>query len=85
MRTLSGSAPVGRRGWKMVYATLRDMVLYLHKDERGFERGAGAVQGPNGVIRVHHALASVAHDYRKKQHVLRLHTADWAVWLIQTR
>lgn len=70
----------------MVYATLRDMILYLHKDERGFERSGGAiVHGANNAIRVHHALASVAHDYRKKQHVLRLQTADWAVWLIQTR
>ncbi|CAG2183491.1 unnamed protein product, partial [Oppiella nova] len=24
--------PVGKRGWKMFYATLRDLILYLHKD-----------------------------------------------------
>jgi hypothetical protein len=31
-------APFGKRSWKMFYCTLRDMVLYLHKDERGFHK-----------------------------------------------
>lgn len=32
------TAPFGKRSWKMFYCTLRDMVLYLHKDERGFHK-----------------------------------------------
>lgn len=32
------SAPYGKRSWKMFYCTLRDLVLYLHKDEHGFKK-----------------------------------------------
>lgn len=33
------SAPFGKRSWKMFYCTLRDpLVMYLHKDERGFHK-----------------------------------------------
>lgn len=32
------TAPFGKRSWKMFYCTLRDLVLYLHKDERGFQK-----------------------------------------------
>lgn len=31
-------APFGKRSWKMFYCTLRDLVLYLHKDEHGFRK-----------------------------------------------
>lgn len=32
-------APFGKRSWKMFYCTLRDpLVMYLHKDERGFHK-----------------------------------------------
>lgn len=32
------SAPFGKRSWKMFFCTLRDLVLYLHKDEHGFRK-----------------------------------------------
>lgn len=32
------AAPFGKRSWKMFYCTLRDLVLYLHKDENGFRK-----------------------------------------------
>lgn len=32
------TAPFGKRSWKMFYCTLRDLVLYLHKDEHGFRK-----------------------------------------------
>lgn len=35
-------------------------------------------------IRIHHAYATVASDYKKKQFVFRLKTADWAEYLFQT-
>ena len=35
--------------------------------------------------RIHHALATKATDYTKKQHVFRLQTADQAEYLFQTR
>ena len=36
-------------------------------------------------VRIHHALASKAEDYFKKQHVFKLQTADQAEYLLQTR
>lgn len=74
------SAPFGKRGWKMYYCTLRELVLYLHKDEHGFRSDS-----LHNAIRIHHALATKASDYTKKQHVFRLQTADQAEYLFQTR
>ena len=68
----------------MYYATLRDMILYLHKDENGFKQD-GLYESPGDVLRIHHSLAVLAPDYGKKQHVFRLQTADWAQYLFQTR
>lgn len=65
----------------MFYMTLRDMTLYFHNDERGFERGPQTTN----TIRIEHALAIKANDYTKKKHVLRLQTVDLAQYLIQTR
>ncbi|XP_053975713.1 PH and SEC7 domain-containing protein isoform X5 [Hylaeus volcanicus] len=71
--------PFGKRGWKMYYCTLRELVLYLHKDEHGFRNDS-----LHNAIRIHHALATKASDYTKKQHVFRLQTADQAEYLFQT-
>ncbi|XP_071039980.1 PH and SEC7 domain-containing protein-like [Parasteatoda tepidariorum] len=76
--------PMGKRGWKMFYADLRDLVLYLHKDENGFRKNQ-LYDSLHNSIRIHHALATRATDYTKKQHVFRLETADEAVYLFQTR
>lgn len=38
----------------------------------------------HNAILIHHALATKACDYRKKQHVFRLQTADQAEYLFQT-
>ncbi|XP_049836509.1 PH and SEC7 domain-containing protein isoform X5 [Schistocerca gregaria] len=75
--------PFGKRGWKMFYCTLRDMVLYLHKDEHGFRKSALS-DNLHNAIRIHHSLATKATDYTKKQHVFRLQTADQAEYLFQT-
>ncbi|XP_043288954.1 PH and SEC7 domain-containing protein isoform X6 [Venturia canescens] len=71
--------PFGKRGWKMYYCTLRELVLYLHKDEHGFRNDS-----LHNAVRIHHALATKASDYTKKQHVFRLQTADQAEYLFQT-
>ncbi|XP_065157162.1 PH and SEC7 domain-containing protein isoform X2 [Atheta coriaria] len=75
--------PFHKRSWKMFYCTLRDMVLYLHKDENGFRKNQ---MGDNlhNAIRIYHALATKATDYTKKQYVFRLQTADQAEYLFQT-
>lgn len=77
-------APFGKRSWKMFYCTLRDLVLYLHKDEHGFRKNQMS-DNLHNAIRIHHALATKAQDYTKKQHVFRLQTADQAEYLFQTR
>lgn len=75
-------APLGKRGWKVFYSSLRDLVLYLYKDQQSKNQLA---EGTQNAIRIHHCLASKAADYTKKSHVFRLETADWAEYLIQTR
>ncbi|KRK04074.1 uncharacterized protein Dyak_GE10315, isoform F [Drosophila yakuba] len=75
--------PFGKRSWKMFYCTLRDLVLYLHKDEHGFRKSQMS-DNLHNAIRIHHALATKANDYTKKQHVFRLQTADQAEYLFQT-
>ncbi|XP_059156535.1 PH and SEC7 domain-containing protein-like isoform X2 [Physella acuta] len=75
--------PFGKRGWKMLYAVLRDMILYQYKDEHQLKKGH-FVESSHNAIRIHHALATKAADYTKKQHVFRLQTADGAEYLFQT-
>jgi PH/SEC7 domain-containing protein len=74
--------PFLKRSWKMFYASLRDMVLYLHKDDKVFQNST--FNNITNAIRIHHAYATVASDYKKKQFVFRLKTADWSEYLFQT-
>ncbi|CAF3605423.1 unnamed protein product [Adineta steineri] len=73
--------PFLRRGWKAYYASLRDMILYLHKND---QQPTTILIGDTNAIRLHHAFAQEAVDYRKRQHVFRLKTSDWAEYLFQT-
>ncbi|CAF4693128.1 unnamed protein product [Rotaria sp. Silwood1] len=73
--------PFLRRGWKAYYANLRDMVLYLHKND---QQPTTILISDTNAIRLHHAFAQEALDYRKRQHVFRLKTSDWAEYLFQT-
>ena len=68
----------------MWFCVIRDLVLYLHKDEQGAKK-VPLGHGEQSAIRLHHALAVRAHDYSKKEHVFRLQTADQAEYLLQTR
>ncbi|CAG0900571.1 unnamed protein product [Darwinula stevensoni] len=70
--------PRGKRGWHMWYGVLRDLVLYVYKDQC-----SAVKEQPRTCVRLHHALAVRACDYTKRQHVLRLFTADQAQCLIQ--
>ncbi|KAI5702953.1 hypothetical protein M8J75_006036 [Diaphorina citri] len=76
--------PLGKRGWKMYYCTLRDLVLYLHKDETETRTPPNLCEVSPHTIRIHHSLATKATEYRKKQHVFKLETADRAEYLFQT-
>lgn len=87
---------LGKRNWRMYFAVLKDLVLYLYKDEatcKGEQpaKSGGARSGksvavepaPAAIIRVHHALAASAPDYTKKKNVFRLFTSDRAQYLVQ--
>ena len=68
----------------MYYASLQDLMLYLYKDQHMMKKGQLPESSQNA-IRIHHSLAVKATEYTKKQHVFRLHTAEWAEFLFQTR
>ncbi|CAF3408850.1 unnamed protein product [Rotaria socialis] len=70
-----------RRSWKAYYASLRDMVLYLHKND---QQSTTVLNNDANALRLHHAFAQQATDYGKRQHVFRLRTSDWAEYLFQT-
>jgi PH/SEC7 domain-containing protein len=74
----------GKRGWRTFFATLRDLVLYLHKDDRGFRKNQ-LYESLKNSIRIHHSFASKASDYEKKDFVFRLQTADQAEYLFKVR
>ncbi|KAJ8346911.1 hypothetical protein SKAU_G00283120 [Synaphobranchus kaupii] len=71
--------PWGKRSWKTFYAVLKGLVLYLMKDQNSRD-----LQSAEEVVSVHHSLAEPAFSYTKRPHVLRLQTADWRVYLLQT-
>ena len=76
------TAPFGRRSWRMVFVVVKDMVLYHYKDEQHAKSGH-PVKNPQDIVHIHHALATTATDYTKKQHVLRLYTSNMAEYLLQ--
>jgi len=74
---------MGKRGWRMFYVTLRDLVLFCFKDEKACEQ-PGAFSNPQVALRLHSALAHKALDYQKRKHVFRLILADRAQFLFRT-
>lgn len=73
--------PRGRRGWTMFHATIRGHVLYLHKKEGDFNRGA--FRAFNNSLGLCHAFASVAREYKKRLHVFRLRTSRDGEYLFE--
>ncbi|CAD5123811.1 DgyrCDS12121 [Dimorphilus gyrociliatus] len=74
--------PLGKRKWKMFYVMLEGMALCLHKNENGFKK-QGVTDNPDNLIRIYHAFAEPALDYKKKQHVFTLYTADGSKYMFQ--
>ena len=68
----------------MFHATIHDMIIYMQKDEHDLKRSNGIFHAATNAIRIHHALATKAADYTKKQYVFRLKTSDAAQYLFQT-
>lgn len=56
--------------------------IKTYQDDKVFKNNT--FDNITNAIRIHHALATVASDYKKKQFVFRLKTADWAEFLFQT-
>ncbi|XGW30727.1 hypothetical protein V3C99_009581 [Haemonchus contortus] len=74
--------PFGRRGWREWYARLRGLALYLGRDDSDKKRSRYEMF--NNAILLHHAFAEPAPDYKKKQYIFRLRTADLGEFLFQT-
>ena len=71
----------------MLYATLCEMILFLHKDPNAFQKETSVAfdnVNPDS-LRIHHSLASKPDDYQKKQYVFELRLANWSVYLFQAR
>uniref|UniRef100_A0A0N5B231 SEC7 domain-containing protein n=1 Tax=Strongyloides papillosus TaxID=174720 RepID=A0A0N5B231_STREA len=74
--------PFGRRKWELLYGTVKGLTLYLHKDEDGFKKNNCEVF--KNCILLHHSIAEVANDYKKKNNVFRIKTARGGEYLLQT-
>ncbi|CAI4231932.1 unnamed protein product [Auanema sp. JU1783] len=74
--------PFGRRGWRIWFARLRGMVLYLERDEG--ERKQSRYEIFSNAILLHHSFAEPAFDYTKRQFIFRLRTANLGEYLFQT-
>jgi hypothetical protein len=70
------AAPFGKRGWKMYFCRLQELILLLSSDE-------SPTPPPAFQIKLHHAFASVASDYRKRKNVFRLILADRSQFMFQ--
>ncbi len=84
-------APLGKRSWKMFFCRLKELLLILSPDET--EPNAEPVTTTNKktkpssqqiMIKLHHAFATMAVDYRKRRNVLRLILADKSQFLLQS-
>ncbi|KAJ3610138.1 hypothetical protein NHX12_022232 [Muraenolepis orangiensis] len=69
--------PRGRRAWRSFYVVLKGLILHMQKGEFGCEEDL------KNAVSVHHGLAMRAADYRKRDNVFYLRTADWRVFLLQ--
>ncbi|XP_032230434.2 PH and SEC7 domain-containing protein 1 isoform X4 [Nematostella vectensis] len=69
-----------KRKWIPFHATLKGMVLFLHKPDE-----INSVEDRRHCLGVHHSLASRATDYKKRPFVFKFVTADWREFLFQAR
>ncbi|XP_071808276.1 uncharacterized protein [Asterias amurensis] len=72
--------PRGKRAWKMFYATLKGLILYLHKSEMHHQMHFNT---PKEAVSIHHSLASKVSDYSKRPNVFNLRLANWKEFFIQ--
>jgi len=70
----------GKRGWKTHFVVLKGMALYLLKSS-----ATHLEDKSTKVILLHHSLAQVDHEYKRKSCVFSLRTADWSEYLFSTR
>ncbi|EDO34812.1 predicted protein, partial [Nematostella vectensis] len=72
-----------KRKWIPFHATLKGMVLFLHKVL--YPDKINSVEDRRHCLGVHHSLASRATDYKKRPFVFKFVTADWREFLFQAR
>ncbi|XP_038060786.1 PH and SEC7 domain-containing protein-like isoform X2 [Patiria miniata] len=72
--------PKGKRAWKMFYATVKGLILYLHKSEMHHQMHFNS---PKEAVSIHHCLASKVPNYNKRPNVFNLRLANWKEFLMQ--
>lgn len=70
---------MGKRSWKMYFCRLKELMLVLSNDET-----SKVTPQNTHSLKLHHAFATVAVDYRKRPHVFRLFLADRSQFLYQS-
>lgn len=83
--------PKGRRGWRHIYTTLRDLHLTMRPISASEASAASsdlsnknrATQDMKNTVRIHHAFASSSSNYHKRQFVFHLRLADQTEFLLQ--
>jgi PH/SEC7 domain-containing protein len=74
------TAPLGKRSWKLYFCRLRELLLSLAPDENSKATVVQTIQP----LKLHHAIATVASDYRKRPYVFCLTLADKSQYLFQS-
>ncbi|XP_022108257.1 PH and SEC7 domain-containing protein 2-like isoform X3 [Acanthaster planci] len=72
--------PKGKRAWKMFYATVKGLILYLHKSEMHHQMHFNT---PKEAVSIHHSLSSKVSNYSKRPNVFNLRLANWREFFIQ--
>ncbi|XP_033113894.1 PH and SEC7 domain-containing protein 1-like isoform X2 [Anneissia japonica] len=72
--------PKGKRSWRMYYAVLKGLILYLHKSDIASQLN---FHKPKESHSLHHCLATKDTEYSKRTNVFRVRHSDWSEYLTQ--
>ncbi|XP_071953867.1 uncharacterized protein [Antedon mediterranea] len=72
--------PKGKRSWRMYYAVIKGLILYLHKSDMASQLN---FHKPKESYSLHHCLATKDVEYSKRSNVFRVRHSDWSEYLTQ--
>ena len=80
---LPGGKKAYDRSWRSVFAILQHSAITFYKDESEVSVDHGSLEVSDQTVDINGCIVDIAHDYRKRQNVFRLLTADGAEYLLQ--